>query len=88
MVKSRVLLTNRRQALQWMGASLGATLLAATANAQTPAAPILKIGFLRHYEPYSFLDENQRLIGFDVDVSRRLCALLGANMQILSLIHI
>lgn len=50
--------------------------------APTPADPPCRIGFIRHYEPFSFLDDNNQLIGFDVDVSRRLCQLLGRPMHI------
>ncbi len=51
------------------------------ALAQVPSAQPCRIGFIRHYEPFSFLDDNNQLIGFDVDVSRRLCQLLGRPMQ-------
>lgn len=61
---------------------------AAPARAQqltpTPPGPPCRIGFIRHYEPFSFLDANDHLIGFDVDVCRRLCQLLGRPMQIVA----
>jgi cystine transport system substrate-binding protein len=69
----------RRHWLQ--GVVLAPIASALPALAQTPAGAPCRIGFIRHYEPFSFLDENDRPIGFDVDVSRRLCQLLGRPMQ-------
>lgn len=45
---------------------------------------VVTVGFLRAYEPYSHAAGNGQIHGFDVDVSERLCALLGYRMQIVS----
>lgn len=42
------------------------------------------VGFLRGYEPYSHIDGQGRLLGFDVDVTNRLCELLGCRMVAIS----
>lgn len=70
---------SRRYCLQ--GLVLASIANALPAFAQTSAGQPCRIGFIRHYEPFSFLDDNDRPIGFDVDVSRRLCQIMGRPMQ-------
>lgn len=70
---------SRRHWLQSL--ALAPVVSALPALAQTPSAQPCRIGFIRHYEPFSFLDDNDQLIGFDVDVSRRLCQIMGRPMQ-------
>lgn len=70
---------SRRHWLQSL--TLGSIASALPALAQTPADQPCRIGFIRHYEPFSFLDDNDQPIGFDVDVSRRLCHIMGRPMQ-------
>lgn len=40
----------------------------------------VRVGFLRHYKPFSWRDANGRLLGFDVDVTTRLCELLQLHL--------
>lgn len=40
----------------------------------------VKVGFLRHYKPFSYRDANGRLMGFDVDVAHRLCEVLQLHL--------
>ena len=75
----------RRQAdarRRWLRASL---LLAMTAGsgvlAQGTAQPVVRVGFIANYEPFSFLGKDQRLTGFDVEVVRVLLESLGMTMQ-------
>lgn len=48
------------------------------------AERVVKVGFLRAYDPFSHIDGQGRLHGFDVDVMRRLCELIGWNMEVIS----
>lgn len=48
------------------------------------APRVVTVGFLRGYEPYSHIDGQGRLLGFDVDVTNRLCQLMGWRMQAIS----
>ena len=41
----------------------------------------VKVGFLRHYKPFSYRDANGRLMGFDVDVAIRLCEQLQLRLE-------
>ena len=45
------------------------------------ARATVKVGFLRHYEPFSFVDARGQLQGFDVDVMARLCEVLQLRME-------
>ena len=47
--------------------------------AEGPAA--VKVGFLRHYKPFSYRDANGRPLGFDFDVASRVCELLQLRMD-------
>lgn len=69
----------RRHWLQSL--ALAPAVSALPALAQTPAAQPCRMGFICLYKPFSFLDDNGQLMGFDVDVSRCLCQILGRPMQ-------
>jgi cystine transport system substrate-binding protein len=66
------------------------TWLAQTALALVPAWPVSQslaqstpsvlVGFLSHYPPFSFRDRDGILKGFDLDVTQRLCAIMGAHL--------
>jgi cystine transport system substrate-binding protein len=43
-------------------------------------ANAVSVGFLSHYPPFSFRDRDGTLKGFDLDVMRRLCAIMGLNL--------
>lgn len=66
----------------FMGLSLlpVATGLPAQGWAQAGGNPILKVGFLTHYKPFSFLDG--QLQGFDLDVLKRLATIMNVELQI------
>lgn len=67
---------SRRQSL----AGLLALVLGRGAQADE-ARVTVKVGFLRHYEPFSFIDVHGQLRGFDVDVMTRLCEVLHLRME-------
>jgi len=66
----------------WLTHFLG--LAAAPSGFAQDTPRVVTVGFLRAYEPYSHAAGNGQIHGFDVDVSQRLCELLGYRMQILS----
>lgn len=53
---------------------IGMTLLLICAMAAAQAQQTLKIGIEGEYPPFNRVDQNGSLIGFDVDISRALCA--------------
>lgn len=65
---------------RWLLASLLATLLGSR-WAMARQARVLRVGFIAHYEPFSFMGPDQRLTGFDVEVVQALLASLGMTMQ-------
>jgi len=44
-------------------------------------SPVLRVGFIANYEPFSFLKNDGRLAGFDVDTVEALLASVGMQMQ-------
>jgi cystine transport system substrate-binding protein len=68
-------LSTRRDWLIHALAGLGALVVPARGQAQ--AADALKIGFLKHYPPFSFKDKDGVQKGFDLDVMTRLCDIMG-----------
>ena len=64
--------------------AVGAQTLALPALSQVPElhGGVLRVGVLAHYKPFSFVDG--QLQGFDVDVLRRLAAILKVELQIQS----
>lgn len=64
---------------------LGASLLSALAIGVTPAQAqtpqTLRVGFVKHYRPFSFIDEKGQLQGFDVDVVGVVLGSLGIEIQ-------
>lgn len=80
---ARILLSaralQRRACLQWaLSAFLAGTALQALAQDNKPR---MKVGFIARYQPYSFVQSDGRLTGFDVDVVTALLKLLGYEMD-------
>lgn len=42
---------------------------------------VVRVGFLRSYEPFSLSDAQGQIRGFDVEVSARLCEVLGLRLE-------
>lgn len=47
-----------------------------------PERTLVRVGFLRDYMPYSFVDADQVLQGFDVDVAGRVSQVLGLRLEL------
>lgn len=64
----------------WLKSSV--SLLFASGMVARAAEPaVLRVGFIANYEPFSFLKNDGRLAGFDVDTVEALLASLGMQMQ-------
>jgi cystine transport system substrate-binding protein len=70
---------NRHDFLRWALASLGTAWVSAV-QAQNPGDGMLRVGVLAHYKPFSFTEGS--LQGFDVDVMKRLAAIMKLQLQI------
>lgn len=46
---------------------------------QGETKPLVRIGTDAGYEPFTYLDENLNLVGFEVDLMREMCAILNFN---------
>lgn len=57
---------------------------AGRALAQTPPKTVLRVGFLRDYLPYSFIDAQGRVQGFDVEVAQHMAQLLHGQLEIVT----
>lgn len=56
--------------------------LASTGRAGAADVPTaVKVGFLRHYKPFSYRDASGDLTGFDVDVAKLLCEQLKLRLE-------
>jgi cystine transport system substrate-binding protein len=77
MIERSVKGLTRRQCMQTMAAlSLGGSL--APALAQAPRQ--MRVGFIKRYEPYSFVSGDAVLQGFDVDVVQAVLASMNVKM--------
>ena len=74
MTEKRLLLTRRRW-LQWFMA------LPAAAGAKAQDKPKMRVGFISRYQPYSFVQADGAVTGFDVEVVRALVASLGHELE-------
>lgn len=77
-------MTERDMALRWSRRDL-LGLAAAVLGLQSPLAKaqtpkVLRVGFIAHYEPFSFTDAQGQVTGFDVEVVRALLQSLGMTM--------
>ena len=64
----------------WLKSSLS-LLLASGTLARATEPGLLRVGFIANYEPFSFLKNDGRLAGFDVDAVEALLASVGMQMQ-------
>ena len=65
--------------------SIGAGLLAvALVSAPAMAADALRIGTEGAYPPFNYIDANNELQGFDVDIAKALCAKMGVECTIVA----
>jgi ABC-type amino acid transport substrate-binding protein len=81
--KARILLgaraLQRRACLQW---ALSAFLAGAASQALAQGSkPRMKVGFIARYQPYSFVQPDGGLTGFDVDVVTALLEVLGYELD-------
>jgi cystine transport system substrate-binding protein len=77
LINSSQLLWRRRA---WLGL-LGLP-LTDWAPAQTPV--VLRVGFLRDHQPYSFFDTQTRVQGFDVEVAQHIAEQLHGRLEIVT----
>lgn len=63
---------------QWLLAALAT---ACGHPAQAAEGQVLRVGFLKDYLPFSFVDPQGRLQGFDVDVARQLAVVLQIRIE-------
>lgn len=70
-----LMLATRRQ---WLLAAVSLSSMLA-GNAQMPSR--LRVGFITHYQPYSYVQPDGSLIGFDVDVVRALLMSMGYELD-------
>lgn len=68
---------SRRSMLRWT-ASLFIGVDVGEALAQS--GQIVRVGFLRHYAPFSFVDHEGQLRGFDLDVMRRVSEIMAFEL--------
>ena len=64
----------------WLKSSLS-LLLASGTLARATEPGLLRVGFIANYEPFSFLKNDGRLAGFDVDAVEALLVSLGMQVQ-------
>ena len=69
--------TSRRD---WLCGAFGMA-LTGSVLAQSQDSTVLQVGFIANYEPFSFLDKDGKLTGFDVEVVEALLGSLGMTMQ-------
>ena len=62
--------------------ALSAVLPAQVAAAQDDPAGKIRIGVEGAYPPFSAVDENGELVGFDIDIARALCAEMKAECEL------
>lgn len=58
---------------------LVALMLSTSALAMPSMADIIKFGTEASYEPFEFLDENNQVIGFDIDLANALCKVMAVE---------
>lgn len=69
---------NRRS---WIAQAVSTLLLAAPASGlRAQTANAVNVGFLSHYPPFSFKAGDGTLKGFDLDVMKRLCDIMGVAL--------
>ena len=66
---------------QWLQAAASVLLAGLAVPARTQDRPRMKVGFIARYQPYSFLQADGSLTGFDVEVVRALLNASGHDME-------
>jgi ABC-type amino acid transport substrate-binding protein len=66
---------------QWLQAAASVLLAGLAVPARTQDRPRMKVGFIARYQPYSFLQADGTLTGFDVEVVRALLSASGHDMD-------
>lgn len=74
MTEKRLMLSRRRWLQALMVWPVGLT-------AQAQDKPKMRVGFIARYQPYSFVQSNGVVTGFDVDVVRTLLASIGHELE-------
>ena len=65
----------------WMATTVaGVVTSLALPKAFAQSTNAVTVGFLSHYPPFSFRDQDGTLKGFDLDVMQRLCAIMGLGL--------
>ncbi len=66
---------------QWLQTMVSLVLAAGVVPARTQGTLQMKVGFIARYQPYSFVQADGTLTGFDVDVVRALLSASGHAMK-------
>lgn len=66
---------------QWLQAAASVLLAGLAVPARTQDRPRMKVGFISRYQPYSFVQADGTLTGFDVEVVRALLNASGHDME-------
>lgn len=68
------------QRREWLKRVLSLACAGMSIHAHSQDKPRMSVGFIAHYQPYSFLQADGSLTGFDVDVVRALLSASGHEM--------
>ena len=77
---------NIRKTTAWLAAgmlALSAVLPLQTAHAQDDKWAKIRIGVEGAYPPFSSVDEEGEIVGFDIDIANALCAEMGAECELI-----
>jgi cystine transport system substrate-binding protein len=66
---------------QWLQAAVSVLLAGVVMPARTQDRPRMKVGFIARYQPYSFVQADGTLTGFDVEVVRALLSASGHDLE-------
>ena len=69
------------QRREWLKRALSLACAGVAIHAQSQDKPRMSVGFIARYQPYSFLQADGSLTGFDVDVVRTLLGASGHEMD-------
>ncbi len=69
------------QRRHWLQAAASLVLAAWAMPGRTQSRPRMKVGFIARYQPYSFVQADGTLTGFDVEVVRALLSASGTDME-------
>ena len=66
---------------EWLRMALMLACSGVVHKAEAQEKPSIRVGFIARYQPYSFLQTDGNLTGFDVEVVRALLGAIGQNME-------